>query len=98
MRQLLLLGALALAGLGAYRAFKHGSGKRRLWGLVPIVLVLLAGIFVPLVFGISQGLGAQPSAGSLAGGELLVLLIGVPLVLAALSGVLLAISFRPGRS
>jgi hypothetical protein len=98
MRQpLLLLALVCIAGLGAYRAFKYGSGARRFLGAVPLVLILVGCVIVPFVFGVIQGAGAQPQVGGAGGAELLIVVVFGSLVLAAISGAALSLMFRPPR-
>jgi len=98
MRQpLLLLGLVLIAGFGAYRAFKYGVGRKRLWGAVPIVLVLFGGVITPFIFGIMQGAGAKPTIAGIGGAELLIVVVGGSLLLAVVSGALLGLRFRPAR-
>jgi hypothetical protein len=94
MRQALLLTLLVIPAFGAYRAFRYGSGIGRLWGAVPIALIL-TGALAPLVLGILEGTGAKPTIAGIGGGELVILTIVAPLLLAVVSGMFLSFSFGP---
>lgn len=96
MRQpLLILALLFIAGFGAYRAFKYGTGRRRLLGVIPVTLVLAGGVILPLLFGLMQGAGAKPEVAGIGGGELALLGVVGPLLLAVISGAILSLAFRP---
>ena len=92
---------LFIAGFGAYRAFKYGTGPRRLLGAVPIVLLVVACVIVPFVFGVTHlhGISAQRDGVDLLiqhGGELLIVAVG-SFLLAAISGATLSLMFRPPK-
>jgi len=93
MRQpLLILGLIVVAGLGAYRALRYGEGSRRWLGLLP-VLFLLNCLASPFIIGFIKGAG---NAGTSLDELLLVIVVG-SLLLAAVSGAILSLVFRPHR-
>src|SRR5437867_1900629 len=85
MRQpFVLFALLCIAAVGAYAAFKHRKGSRRLLGAVPVCLLVLGGVVVPFVFGVRQG-----ATGNRNGGELLIVVVAGSLISAAIAGALL---------
>jgi hypothetical protein len=99
MRQpLLIIGLLGIAGFGTYRAFKYGVGIRRFLGALPIIFLVVSGLIVPLVIGVMQGAGARPRAGGIAGDELILVAVVGNLILAVVSGAILALVFRPPKA
>jgi hypothetical protein len=92
---LIWLPFLVVAGLGAYRAFRFGKGRRRLWGLVPAGLVLLGGAVFPFLFGVLKGAGLVPKLAGIGGEELLIVAVVGPVLLAVVSGAILSLVFRP---
>ena len=97
MAPLFVLVLLAIVGFGVYRAFKFDTGKRRFWGLVPVVLVLLGGVVAPFCFGVMTGMGVKPSVMGIGGDEALIVVIVGSMLLAVASGSILALAFRPRR-
>src|SRR5262249_33444336 len=98
MRQpLILVALLVIAGFGAYRAFRYGSGARRLMGVVPVLFMALGGVVAPLVLGVAQEADTKPSVAGIGGGELLVVRVVGSLLLAVASGAILTLMFRPPR-
>ncbi len=95
---LVWLGFLAVAGLGAYRAFRFGQGRRRYWGLLPVGLLLLGAVVVPFGFGLLEGVGVAPALAGIGGEELLLVSVTGPVFLAVVSGLILSALFRPPRS
>jgi hypothetical protein len=90
---LVILALLGIAVFGSYRAFKYGVGGARLWGFIPIVLILLGGLVAPFIVGFLQGLGVVEREG--VGSEGIVWSVVGPFLLAVAMGVVLLVSFRP---
>ncbi len=94
---MLILGLLIIAGLGTYRGFKYGAGSRRFFGLLPIVLLVVGGVIIPFVVGGMRGAGIETQVAGLGQGELVLVAVVGSLLLAAVSGAVLSLVFRPPR-
>jgi hypothetical protein len=92
---LIWLAFLAVAGLGAYRAFRFGRGRRRFWGVLPVGLLLVGGLVFPFLFGLLRGAGVVPRVAGIGGEELLIVAVVGPVLLAVISGAILSLVFRP---
>ncbi len=95
---LLWLAFVSTVGFGSYRTLRHGRGGLRWLGLLPVGLLLLGGGVAPFILGAREGAGAAPSVAGIGVGELMVIAVVGPVILAVIAGAILALVFRPARA